>query len=347
MPQNKKENAYGAMERLGQEARSQVAPDKGNDPRPLEQVGGLSKPRGTALRLPPPGSRGASTDATSTHHGGGNPLKSHLDFRLPFFDQPPSLSPTSSSTATSTTVSSTGAGAGAGALSAATKTPNSFGCPLFLRMVLPPFDLQLTTSSSKFFLTEVVKISNNAHTHLVAAKLGGLTGRPKKGGKMALKQNITNEIIQTENRDRWMELEQKWGSINFGGPMPHEERNRVDKIMHALYVLEKWEGNGSADRILTEYGIPTEVREYVINKYCDGTEDVGAPALPKTKIADRYKELDQWAYDHPLEQVTPDGLVEVSGLSYASVMKYLKTAVRYKKVKNGLYEAFEDQHKVL
>ena len=164
---------------------------------------------------------------------------------------------------------------------------------------------------------------------------------------MALKQNITTEMIQTENRDRWMELEQKWGNVNFGGPMPFEERNRVSKIIHGLYVLEKWDGNGSADRILSTYGIPLEVREYIIDKYCDGDEGAGVPPAPKTKIADKYKELDQWAFDHPLEQITPEGLVEISGLSYASVMKYLKTAVRYKKVKNGLYEAFEDQQKVL
>jgi len=173
-------------------------------------------------------------------------------------------------------------------------------------------------------------------------------GCHKKGENwMGMKQNITIEVVKEEHQALWDALREKWGNVNFGGPMPNEGRNFADKALHAMYVLEKWDGSGSADRVLSQYGIPTEVREYVIGKYCDSSEETGVPLEPKTKIADKYKELDQWAFDHPLEQATPDDLVEISGLSYASVMKYVKGAPRYKKVKNGLYEAFEDQNRVV
>lgn len=164
---------------------------------------------------------------------------------------------------------------------------------------------------------------------------------------MALKTPITTEMIKTENEEQWDRLRRDYGNIGFGGPLPWDERWRAGKVMHGLYVLMGWDGNGSANRLLSGYGIPEDVREELIERYCTEEEDAAAPPAPKIKLADKYKELDQWAFDHPVEQVTPESLVEISGLSYASVMKYLKTTPRYKKVKNGLYEAFEDQQRVL
>lgn len=164
---------------------------------------------------------------------------------------------------------------------------------------------------------------------------------------MGLKQKISDSMIRNENDRIWAELTKKWKNVGFGGPMPFDERWRASKYIHALYVLQKWDERGSAAAVLSSYGIPEDVRLDVIDRYCTEDEPEAVPPAPKVKIADKYKELDQWAFDHPLEQVTPDTLTEMSGLSYASVMKYLKTTPRYKKVKNGLYEAFEDQQKVI
>lgn len=163
---------------------------------------------------------------------------------------------------------------------------------------------------------------------------------------MPLKHEINDTIIRVENNRQWEALKKKYGSIGFGGPLPQEERWRASKVIHALYVLSYWDGRGSAKALLSNYGIPGDVCDEVIEKFCTEDEAVEAPDKPKKKIADRYRALDTWAFEHPLEQITPDVMSEISGLSYASVMKYVKTSPRYKKIKNGLYEAVEEQQRV-
>ncbi len=134
----------------------------------------------------------------------------------------------------------------------------------------------------------------------------------------------------------------------FGSPqqVPSDVTYKISEKYRALHVVLT---NSGSDPVaaMKQYGVSLPTIEWVAETFLDVDVDLEAPVAAKPKIADKYRALDLWAFDHPLEQVTPEVLQEESGLSYASVMKYLKETPRYKKVKNGLYEAFEDQQKVL
>lgn|GEM_PF-3162122 len=154
---------------------------------------------------------------------------------------------------------------------------------------------------------------------------------------------ITYDIIKTTWDNDWEEAVEKHGSassVPFNETMAISERYRA---MHCIMI------NPGTDpiQVMRNYNVQPAAIKFVAEEILDLKVDAEAPLEARQKIADKYKSLDQWAYDHPLEQVVPDVLVEMSGLSYASVMKYLKDTPRYKKVKNGLYEANEHQHRVI
>lgn len=57
-----------------------------------------------------------------------------------------------------------------------------------------------------------------------------------------------------------------------------------------------------------------------------------------TKRADKYDALLDWAKDHLFEQFTTEQIVEVSGFSYPTTLKFLQESPTFRKVKKGLWE---------
>jgi hypothetical protein len=57
-----------------------------------------------------------------------------------------------------------------------------------------------------------------------------------------------------------------------------------------------------------------------------------------TKRADKYEALLEWAKDHLFEQFTTEQIVEVSGFSYPTTLKFLQESPTFRKVKKGLWE---------
>lgn len=57
-----------------------------------------------------------------------------------------------------------------------------------------------------------------------------------------------------------------------------------------------------------------------------------------TKRADKYDALLSWARDHVYEEFTTEELVEVSGFSYPTTLKFLQDSPTFRKVKKGLWE---------
>lgn len=156
---------------------------------------------------------------------------------------------------------------------------------------------------------------------------------------MPLLVEINSSVVDAEHKQIWDELKEKWGNISHGGPMPWDERWRASKIVHGMWVLASWNGAGSADHLLRSYGIPEDVRHYIISKYCVG-EELGADGPARApKRADKYSEFEEWAEEHIGEQFTTEQLVEQSGFSHATTLKYLKTSLYFKPIKKGLWEA--------
>jgi hypothetical protein len=155
---------------------------------------------------------------------------------------------------------------------------------------------------------------------------------------MPLAQPITPDIVNAEHHYQWDLMKEKWGNIGFGGPMSHEDRWLTSKVTHAMWVLHYWDQKGPADRALASYGIPESVRNYVIAKYCVD-ETPGAAIERPQKRVDKYSEFEEWAGAHAGEQFTTEQLVEQSGFSHATTLKYLKESLYFKPIKKGLWEA--------
>lgn len=155
---------------------------------------------------------------------------------------------------------------------------------------------------------------------------------------------ISPEMIRQVWEEDWDQAKEEFGSA---AAVPYSVSSNISEKYRAFHVLLAHPSENPV-QTLKHFAVMPNVIELIANTYL-GIEDIDVegPIEIKPKLADKYRALDQWAFDHPCEQVTPDVLTEMSGLSYASVMKYLKDTPRYKKVKNGLYEAFEDQQKVL
>lgn len=56
------------------------------------------------------------------------------------------------------------------------------------------------------------------------------------------------------------------------------------------------------------------------------------------KRSDKYDALLEWASDHLFEQFTTEQIVEVSGFSYPTTLKFLQESPTFRKVKKGLWE---------
>jgi hypothetical protein len=67
-----------------------------------------------------------------------------------------------------------------------------------------------------------------------------------------------------------------------------------------------------------------------------------APQL-MNKRADKYDALLEWAKDHLFEQFTTEELVEQSGFSYATTLKFLQESPTFRKIKKGLWEIRDPQ----
>lgn len=57
-----------------------------------------------------------------------------------------------------------------------------------------------------------------------------------------------------------------------------------------------------------------------------------------TKRSDRYDALLDWSKDHLFEQFTTEQIVEISGFSYPTTLKFIQESPTFRKVKKGLWE---------
>ena len=157
---------------------------------------------------------------------------------------------------------------------------------------------------------------------------------------MPLLEPITNQMMKDEVAPLWEELRTKWGQKYDFSSDPDGLHDRINHVGHGMGVLMYWEHHGGAPmRRLRSFGIPTEVAQYLIEKYCVDESTDEEDAAPKTTRAGLYKAFEKWADEHEGEQFSTAQLAEQSGFSPATVRKYLKTSAYFTKVKSGWYEA--------
>ena len=146
---------------------------------------------------------------------------------------------------------------------------------------------------------------------------------------------ITIEHINAVHKSMWEDAVERHGD-KF--KVPSDEVNLISQQTRALYVLMGWNGTGSPARLLSSYSIPTDIIADLVEEYYDETVAVEELTTPRPKRADKYDAMLGWAKGHLFEQYTTEQLVEISGFSYPTTLKFLQDSPTFRKVKKGLWE---------
>jgi hypothetical protein len=147
---------------------------------------------------------------------------------------------------------------------------------------------------------------------------------------------LTKEEAERRYKEGIRALEDKYGSVFRA---PSEEVRENSERIRAFYVIQKYGGSISR-QVLSQYMIPPSIAEAVLAE-CGG--DGVTTVEPKVSRADQYKAFEQWASEHDSEQFTTEQLVEVSGFSYQTTLKFIDGSPFFRKVKKGLYECRNDR----
>jgi hypothetical protein len=117
----------------------------------------------------------------------------------------------------------------------------------------------------------------------------------------------------------------------YGNPslVPSEQMREVSETARLHYIVLKYEGKVNAE-LLSRYMLPASIIAKV-NPDFEGVE-------PKVKRADKYDDIYKWLDDNSEVTVTPQYLVELSGMSYPTILKFIENNPQYfRKVKRGTY----------
>lgn len=146
---------------------------------------------------------------------------------------------------------------------------------------------------------------------------------------------ITLEQVHKVHNDLWADAIERHGD-KF--KVPFNEIRIMGEHTRAMYVLMGWNGTGSPARLLSQYSVPAEIITYIVAEYCNEVVDIDELLVPRTKRVDKYDALLGWSKDHLFEQYTTEQIVEISGFSYPTTLKFLQESPTFRKVKKGLWE---------
>jgi hypothetical protein len=154
---------------------------------------------------------------------------------------------------------------------------------------------------------------------------------------MKTEHTFNNDMATDISKSLWKESIAKHGSHS---STPANEASAIGEMVRAIYVLQVWQregGQGSPVKALNTYGVTESTINKIMERYFDG--DVQEISIsPAPKRANKYGAFEQWAESHLFEQFTTEQLVEQSGFSYATTLKYIQESPTFRKVKKGLWE---------
>ena len=157
---------------------------------------------------------------------------------------------------------------------------------------------------------------------------------------MPLLTPITNKMVKDEVAPLWGELREKYGKKYDFSSDPDGLHDRINGTVHGMGILQSWEKHGGpAMRRLRSFGIPVDICQELIEKFCEDESTEEEEPVHRTTRAGLYAAFEQWANEHEGEQFSTAQLAEQSGFSAATVRKYLRTSAYFTKVKSGWYEA--------
>lgn len=168
---------------------------------------------------------------------------------------------------------------------------------------------------------------------------------PNMNDMAGLKTRINKEFTDSENQRIWAEAKKEHGlkQDQSGWLLPRDVRESLGEKMRALYVLEKWQAEGCSGnplKFLRHYSVLERTILEVAKEYLDmevNPDDV-AEQVKVEKRSDKYDAFVDWTKDKLFEQFTTEQLVEVSGFSYQTTLKFISESPHFRKIKKGLWE---------
>ncbi len=111
--------------------------------------------------------------------------------------------------------------------------------------------------------------------------------------------------------------------------IPTDEWREVSETLRLHLTVSKYEGKVTPE-LLSRYMFPASIIAKVDPEF-EGVE-------PKVKRADKYDGIYKWLDENAEVTVTPNYLVEISELSYPTILKFIENNPQYfRKVKRGTY----------
>jgi len=160
-----------------------------------------------------------------------------------------------------------------------------------------------------------------------------------------LKLVLNQQFSDSENSRLWARAKKANGlkEDDSGWLIPKNERDAIHERMRAIGVLEKWQKDGCPGnplKFLRHYAILENTIVEVARDFLDmdvNPEEV-AEQVKTEKRSDKYDAFIEWTKDKVFEQFTTEKLVEISGFSYQTTLKFIAESPHFRKIKKGLWE---------
>lgn len=134
---------------------------------------------------------------------------------------------------------------------------------------------------------------------------------------------LTQEQAELRYRNGVQALETKYGSP---WRAPSELWRELSEELRAFYIIQK-HGTGTNKQILSQYMVPPSVATRILAE-C-GHDGVAPTIQPKAKRANKYAEVYKWLNANAETLVTTKQLVDISGMSYPTVLKFIENNPQY------------------
>jgi len=158
---------------------------------------------------------------------------------------------------------------------------------------------------------------------------------------MTLLAPITDTMVDEVHSKLWAEAIDTHGDKY---KVPGDIAQNISNITRGMYVLQSWDGRGSAITRLNGYSVDEAIMIHLINTYCDDDIVEDEPLVVTYESREKkYEKMALYAHANVFEQFTTEHLVEVGGFSYQTTLKYLQESLDYRKVKKGLWECRDDK----
>lgn len=124
--------------------------------------------------------------------------------------------------------------------------------------------------------------------------------------------------------------------------VPPSHADHISEVVRGLTILNGWSGGPNAALAeLTSYMVREAAKVEVLamlNLKATVKQDDTALAVPTSRAA-RYRRLDDLAATNFAKEFTTEELMEQSGFSYPTILKYLKDSRCWRKAGRGRWEA--------